>query len=143
MAAYFDSSVLLSLLLGDANAQWAEDLWDSELDRVSSLLLELECTTVLRRVLTAVREDVQRKETERRLALALEEVTLKPVDEDIAAQVRGSATLAGCRTLDAVHLATALYFRAGEPDLRVYTFDARMAEIASRLNFTVCRPTGL
>ena len=143
MAAYFDSSVLLSLLLGDAKARWAEDLWASELERVSSLLLELECITVLRRVSMTGRDDVQRKETETRLAAALEEVTLKPVDEDIAAQVRASPTLAGCRTLDAVHLATALYFRTGEPDLRVYTFDARMAEIALRLNFSVCQPTVL
>jgi predicted nucleic acid-binding protein len=138
MPGYFDSSVVLSLLLGDQHAAQALELWHAELDRVSSVLLEIECRTVLRRLPAAELPDRQRRIAEQRLALALEEVTLKPVGDDIVAVVRETHSLGGCRTLDAVHLATALYFRAAaEADFRVYTFDLSMAELARRLGFRV------
>src|SRR6266542_4448139 len=136
MPAYFDSSVLISLLVGDRHASRARELWHDEIERVSSILLDIECTTVLRRLPRAGRHAEGRK-AEERLVLALEEVTLKPLDEDIAAVVRSTSALSSCRTLDAVHLATALYFRAAEPDLRVCTFDARMAEVAVRVGLAV------
>jgi predicted nucleic acid-binding protein len=138
MPAYFDSSVLISLLVGDRHAKRARELWHGEIERVSSILLDLECTTVLRRLPDARRADEEK--AHERFSLALQEVTLKPVDDDIAGAVRATAELSGCRTLDAVHLATAIYFRAADPDLRVCTFDARMAEIAVRLGFGVLGP---
>jgi predicted nucleic acid-binding protein len=133
MPAYVDSSVVLSLLIGDAHARRAEELWHADLERVSSVLLEVECVTVLRRVA----EPEQRRAVEQRLAAALEEVTLKPLDEDITSIVRDTTRLAGCRALDAAHLATALYFRAVDPALVVHTFDARMAEVARHLGLDV------
>ena len=86
MAAYFDSSVLLSLLLGDANACHAQALWHSELHRVSSTLVNVECITLLRRAIPARLGAARRKERENRLSTALEEVTLKALDEDISSQ---------------------------------------------------------
>lgn len=138
MPGYFDSSVVLSLLLGDRYAARAHDLWHAELDRVSSVLLEIECRTVLRRLPPARLPERHRRIAEQRLRLALEEVTIKPVGDDIVAVVRDTPSLGGCRTLDAVHLATALYFRtAADADLWVYTFDLSMAELARRLGFRV------
>ncbi len=138
MPAYFDSSVLLSLLVGDALAGRAQKLWQAETERVSSILLDVECTIVLRRALTAGVTVADQRAAEQRLDLALDEVTLKPVDETIAEIAHDTPALAGCRALDAVHLATALYFRAADPELRVCTFDARMSEVARRLGFLVC-----
>ena len=140
MAAYFDSSVLLSLLLGDANASHAQALWRSELERVSSTLLDVECTTVLRRAIPARLGPAQRQELESRLSTALEEVTLKPLDEDITSLVRDTPALAVCRTLDTAHVATALFFRGGDPELPICTFDVRMAKEARELGFTVHGP---
>jgi predicted nucleic acid-binding protein len=137
MAAYFDSSVLLSLLLGDSHAQRAQQLWHAEFDRVSSILLDIECVTVLRRVTSTSLGSAQRKAVEERLTLALDEVTLKPVDGDIANLLRDTPALATCRALDAAHLATALFFRAADPDLPLCTFDSRMAEAARALGLTV------
>jgi predicted nucleic acid-binding protein len=137
MPAYFDSSVLVSLLVGDGQAKRAQELWHGEIERVSSILLDIECTTVLRRLRQTSRQGgIDR--AEERLVLALEEIALKPLDEDIAEVVRSTPDLSGCRTLDAVHLATALYFRTADPDLRVCTFDARMAEVAGRVGLGVC-----
>jgi predicted nucleic acid-binding protein len=138
MAAYFDTSVLLSALLGDVHAARALEQWREETDRVSSILLEVECRTVLRRIPSAAITDAARREAERRLETALEEVTLKPLDEDILAIVRSTPGLGGCRTLDAVHLATALYFHAAADDgFHIDTFDAQMGEVARRLGLVV------
>jgi predicted nucleic acid-binding protein len=105
---------------------------------VSSSLLQVECTTVLRRLPRGGMSEEDRREAERRLGGALEEVTIKPVDEEIAALVRDTPGLSGCRALDAAHLATALYFRdAGDPELVLCTFDARMAKIADRVGLRV------
>lgn len=138
MPTYFDSSVLLSLILGDANAHRAHGLWHEELDRVSSILLGLECTTVLRRVSESTRSAAIRKQAKEQVEAALREVTLKAVDEEIAQLVRMTDGLAHCRALDAIHVATALYFRGGaDGELKLCTFDARMADAASRLGFQV------
>ena len=138
MPAYFDSSVLLSLLVGDDSAPRARSLWHEETERVSSALLQIECATVLRRLPRAGVSDADRREAEWRLDAALEEVTIKPLDEEIAAIVRDTPALGGCRALDAAHLATALYFRdAAAPELVVCTFDSRMAEVAARVGLSV------
>ena len=140
MPAYFDSSVLLSLLVGDAHAQRARELWHEETERVSSSLLQVECTTVLRRLPQGDVSDADRRQVEGRLVAALDEVTIKPVDEDIAAIVRDTPSLGGCRALDAAHLATALYFRdAGDAALALCTFDSRMAEIGARVGLRLIR----
>src|SRR5512143_1866532 len=121
MPAYFDSSVLVSLLVGDAQAKSARELWHGETERVSSIVLDVECATVLRRLALPSRA---RQQAEERLSVALEEVTIKPLDDDVATVVHATPELSRCRTLDAVHLATALYFRAAEPELRICTFDS-------------------
>jgi predicted nucleic acid-binding protein len=138
VAAYFDSSVLISLVVGDAHAARAQSLWQSESERVSSTLIEVECTLVLRRAISGAAGDHRNgPQLIARLTQAIEEVTLKPLDPDIVSVVRDTPALAGCRALDAAHLATALYFRSADPDLYVCTFDGRMAEVAKRLGFAV------
>ncbi len=138
MPAYFDASVLLSLVIGDAHAEQARALWHNELERVSSILVDVECRTALRRVPQASWIEAQRTDALQRLELALDEITIKPLDEDVAALVRSTPDLSGCRTLDAVHVATALFFRAADAELRLCTFDQRMAVVAARLGFVVC-----
>lgn len=138
MAAYFHTSVLLSVLLGDERGAMALERWREETERVSSILLEVECRTVLRRIPSATITDSARTQAARRLETALEEVALKPLDEDILAIVRSTPELGGCRMLDAVHPATALYFRAAaDNDFYVETFDARMGEVARQLGLVV------
>ena len=62
MPAYFDSSVLVSLLVGDAQAKSARELWHGETERVSSIVLDVECTTVLRRLALPSRARQQAEE---------------------------------------------------------------------------------
>jgi predicted nucleic acid-binding protein len=57
------------------------------------------------------------------------------VDEETCGRAAGIAEATGARSLDALHLAAA--HRAGAPALRVLTFDARMAQTARALGWTV------
>jgi predicted nucleic acid-binding protein len=136
MAAYFDASVVLSLLVVDEHAGRAGALWSRHLDRVTSTLTLIEALTVARRALQ--REPARaKKAAEDRLEALMEEVALKPLDAEIAERLRAAPELADCRSLDAAHLATALYFKVADPDLVVCTFDGWMAELATRVGL-VC-----
>ena len=44
------------------------------------------------------------------------------------------------KTLDALHLATALYFKAGYPELSMATYDQRLAMAAKALKFKLVDP---
>lgn len=139
MATYFDASVVVSLLVDEPLSARASALWLAEEDRVASTLLPIECVNALRRASSGGR--VIARGAEPRLGALLEEVSLKQVDEDIVEIVRRTPALARCRSLDAVHLATALHFadRSDEP-FTLATFDARMAEVAAAVGLKVTGP---
>ena len=61
-------------------------------------------------------------------------MTFKSIDDAIERIVRGESRLAGCRTLDAIHVATALYFapHLNEP-LIICSFDRRLRSAAEGL----------
>jgi predicted nucleic acid-binding protein len=136
MPAYFDSSVLVAMATNERHAQGARDRWSAEQTRVSSILLAIECENVVwRRSATDASLAARAKPL---LEAALSEITLKNVDEDVLKIVRTRPVLARCRSLDAVHLATALHFAglSDEPMVMI-TFDARMAEVAAAVGLRV------
>ncbi len=134
MPAYFDSSVLLSLLKNDSQARRAADLWGEYEERISSVLLEIECTIVLRRIAAQFRSQLPQNwlsSCELKLRASLEEASLKEVDGSIVSLIRGEKRLSHCRTLDAIHVATALYFQqASQGDFYLCSFDQKMVEVA-------------
>ena len=136
---YCDSSVLLSILLKESRTVLASSWWEENVNRVSSVLLEAESLINVRRhAARHIRDPLESWLQERTgfLTRHLSDITLKPVDESVLRILHREKTLADCRTLDAVHLATALYFRekSGE-EIAFATFDARLRETASRLGF--------
>lgn len=136
MPTYFDSSVVVSLFVDEPLSARAGALWLADEDRVSSSLLPIECINAQRRASSGGR--VIAHGAASRLAALLEEVTLKQVDDDVVEIVRRTPALTRCRSLDVVHLATALHFaeRSDEP-LVMATFDARMAEAAAAVGLKV------
>ena len=133
MPGYFDSSILLALLLNDPSAKLAKDFWSKHEERVSSVLFEAECLTVLRRL-----EQSQQfarswlAEKEKRFFGYLDEISLQNVDRQVLQIIRNEPKLSDCRTLDAIHVATALMFRGASPDsLSFYTFDKKMKKVAT------------
>jgi predicted nucleic acid-binding protein len=67
-----------------------------------------------------------------------ESISFKIMDASIEDLVRRTPTLSDCRALDAIHLATALYFKNNlDEEIGIVTFDRRMAVLARKLGFSV------
>lgn len=144
--AYFDSSVLLSILLQETAWKASGILWEEYPKRVSSLLLNAECWTGIRRHFLRIGQLPPAGWMAERGAFLdskLEEVTIKPMDMQTIARLKADPGLAECRTLDALHLATALECRerTGE-DLVVITLDRRMRETAIKAGLKVLPAQG-
>lgn len=126
--AYLDTSAFVKAPLGERDARAlaaAADAWGM---RASSAILRVEATRAAARVGTPAVEAV---------GAALRRVVLVPVDDevlDIAAHVADP----GVRSLDAIHLATALSL--GDDLGVLLTYDARMAEAARSLGLPVESP---
>lgn len=139
--AYFDSSVLLTVLLGEPRAEEASKLWLEYEEKVSSILMEAECLNGLRRYAARVGKKIPPKWLEEKsifLAESLSDLTAKHVDGEILSVIKAERRLSDCRTLDALHVATALYFKSkNEESLALVSFDDRMRETAKKLGLDV------
>jgi uncharacterized protein len=132
--AYVDASVVVRVLLAEPDPlrEWRS------LDRlVSSRLLEVECLRALDRLRLLEHVD-DRTSGERRRALldTLATVDVVPLDERILERAaQPFPTLV--RTLDAIHLASALEVRDEIDDLLFATHDERLGLAASAMGFAV------
>lgn len=140
-AAYFDSSALLSILLQETKADTAADLWDKFTQRVSSILLNAECLIGLRGYFARNRLPMDAAwlaERSEFLSGALTSVQIMPVDGRILEIMKARTELADCKTMDALHLATALHFSTkGDEELVVVSLDERMRQTAKKLKLEV------
>ncbi len=139
--AYFDSSCMLAILLDEPLAAQSSGLWEKCEERVSSILFEAECNVTLRRYAIRAPEKLSTEGLAERtmfLNRQLELITLQDVDGDILSLLRNDASLTDCRTLDALHLATALFFqKRSDEEMYVVSFDKKMRETASKIGFEV------
>ncbi|GAB1482767.1 hypothetical protein MASR2M78_15830 [Treponema sp.] len=135
MLSYFDSSVLLAILLDEINKGEASVFWKNAEIRVSSILLKIETITVLRRTYEQFKRTlssdwllVKTKKLEEYLC----EANYRIIDEEIVKSVFLKRNLAKCRTLDAIHLATALEFKKidNSEQFCLYSYDKKMIELA-------------
>lgn len=134
MRVYVDSSVLLRVALGEADALPA---WGRIEEPISSELIRIECLRTLDRarlqgrvgepILAKVRADVLE---------IIDTFALVVLDDGIKARAAEPfPTLV--RTLDALHLASALAVRASAADLPMATHDRELAIAAEALGFRV------
>lgn len=134
MTAYFDTSVLISILSHDANAEMAADLWDRFEERVSSILLEAECFIVLQRLAKIRPKATVSPQIVRQY---LGSILIKDVDQSVLDILQKNPQLAASRSLDALHLATALYFNEqSETPLTFITLDRKMTQTAKQVGLT-------
>lgn len=127
MLAYVDSSALSKLILDEADAAPMRR-WYVEAERIVCSIIGV----------IETRRAVARKVDEpERVDLILRSVITLEVDEVIA-RVASSLPPATLRTLDAVHLASALHL-IGELDAFV-TYDDRLADAARAVGLPVVRP---
>lgn len=141
MATYWDSSALLEILLDGAGAASAARYWRDDEVRLTSVLLEAECVTVLRRAARSLGIAPDAPALHKRVA-ALEGIRqamiVRDVDGEVLDVLRRADGLDQCRSLDALHLATAMLFRLHlDEALVICTFDRRMRELATTHGFPV------
>ena len=123
--AYFDSSAIVKLSHAEPHSSaLVEYLGSGDVEASTSVIAEVEVTRALRRAGAAADQAVMGF-----YLLALD------------AEVREEAARLGSpqvRTLDAIHLATALTI--GDDDLEFITYDDRQAAAARELGLTVMQP---
>ena len=141
IARYFDSSVILYELLEEKAHPQVEELWESAGEKLSSSLLRFECVIGIRRAALLQGDapgDMWARERLDLLSEFLDALNFKAIDGSIEEILRLSPALADCRTLDAIHVATALYFRPYvDGALEIVTRDGRMRLLAGKLGFPV------
>ena len=133
MATYIDSSFLLSILF--------EQNWKNDDVRVSSILLQAECIITLRRTFDNQKKilpDNWLEEKEMELKNLLQEVTIKIIDKSILDVIELKKNLSGCRTLDAIHIATAMDFKDNFGDyFFICSYDKNMRDISKKIGFRI------
>ncbi len=127
---YLDSSALVKLVLPEAETGALLEALSDWPERISSALAGVE-------VLRAVRRAGAGEKVRERAERVISGIGLVRVD---GAVLSSAARLepAGLRTLDAIHLATAL--SAGEDLGAMICYDARLARAATRLGVTMMTP---
>ena len=141
--AYFDSSVLLAILLDEARQEEAYNYWQNSI-RVSSILLKIESIISLRRIYdsekTKLSNDWLNKKT-KILDEYLNEVHYKILNHKIEREIYSRKELSQCKSLDAIHIATALQFREinNNEETYLFTFDKTMHALAEHYKFKTNR----
>lgn len=128
MIAYVDSSAYVKLVLGERESSELREALSHWRVRVSSRLLMVESLRACARYgpSASARADA-----------GLSDLSLLPIDD---ALLRAAARLdpPGLRTLDAIHLATALSIR--DQLGIVFCYDSRLADAAQLAGLPVARP---
>ncbi|MDR3238415.1 MAG: PIN domain-containing protein [Spirochaetia bacterium] len=138
--SYFDSSIVLSILFDESRKIEAYEYWKDSQLRVSSILLKIETVISLRRTYEHnknILTDNWLLEKTKILDEYLNEVNYQVVGKKIEREIYLRKELSKCRSLDAIHIATAIKFREinGEGDTCFYTFDKTMHELAEHYKF--------
>lgn len=129
MAVYLDSSAAVKLIVREAESAALRAWLDPHDILASSALLRAE-------LLRAVRREEPARIGDARAALVA--FVLRAVDDDIL-DTAGEIAPRSIRSLDAIHLATAL--RLADELNAIVTYDRRMIEGARALGLPVASPT--
>lgn len=138
MKLYAESSAALAWLLEQPHAELVADtLAQAELVIASDLTL-IECDRVLIRAV--VLDELQESDAvdrQARLNAVSMRWTLLALDEEIIERARRPFPAEPVRTLDAIHLASALTARKALSDLAMLSLDTRVRRAADRLGFVL------
>lgn len=136
MKLYVESSAVLAWLLEQASGELvAETLACAELIVASDLTL-IECDRVLiRAVILGELHEADADDRHARLNAVATRWTLLGLDDEIIERARRPFPVEPVRTLDAIHLASALVGRKAVSELAVLSLDTRIRSAVRRLGF--------
>jgi predicted nucleic acid-binding protein len=127
---YVDASALLKRYVDEHDSEAASTLMSSDAVLVTSRITEIE----VRRNLTRLLDGAALSDARRQFSQDLDSFALVGLDPTTCAEAARIAETTLCRSLDALHLASAL--RAGAATT-VLTFDVRQAQVARSLGLAV------
>jgi predicted nucleic acid-binding protein len=134
MFLYAESSAVLAWLLGEPGAEAVRDALREADGVIGSELTLVECDRVLIRAWsTGLVTEGERVAQASALATVAAHWSRLKLDDEVIERSRRPFPLEPVRTLDALHLASALVARSVAPDLRVLSLDQRIRENAERL----------
>lgn len=138
MNVYAESSAVLAWLLGERDGEDARDRLSAARLVLTSDLTLIECDRVLHRA-AALGELSEAEAAERRalVGTAAEHWIVQAMDREIVERARRSFPREPIRTLDAIHLATALATRGLVTELQLLSLDERIRRNAADLGFEV------
>ena len=137
MIAYIDSSLFLKLLFDEPGTSQAQMLWDSDPVLISSRLLRIEARATLARGKLEGRITQQKAKVVTKTFDDLwARLTVVEISEQVAESACEIAESTRLRSLDAIHLASAMAVSA---DL-FGSSDVQLCNAASELGFAVFNP---
>jgi len=138
MPLYADASAILAWLLREPQGEDVAALLAGAANIVSSEIVMVECDRALLRLLAERRlPEPIKEELSARVAAAVMHWTQLAVTSTILLRARQPFANRPLRTLDAIHLASALEGRRAFPDLAILSLDDRMRRAARAIGFEV------
>ncbi|MBI2206650.1 MAG: PIN domain-containing protein [Candidatus Rokubacteria bacterium] len=138
MRLYAESSAVLAWLLGETTGRVVHEALDRAQFVVASDLTLVECDRALIRAETVdALTEAQATDRRARLRTASSYWHLLHVDDDVVSRARRRFPGQPIRTLDALHLASALVVAAAVEDLAVLSLDHRIRTASSELGLRV------
>ena len=138
MTLYAESSAPLAWLLEQEHGARVADAFASADLVIASELTLIECDRILiRAVVLGELHEADAVDRQARLNAVAARWTWLALDEEIIERARRPFPVEPVRTLDAIHLASALTVRKAVPDLAILTLDNRVRQAANRLGIPV------
>ena len=140
MFGYFDSSLFLAILLDENRQDEAIYIWKSNPIKISSILLKIETNISLLKFYKQNEYKLginwlnEKKALRKKL---LNEVFLNDITESFADTMEQNDILAKCKSLDAIHIATAIDIseKYSKSEICICSFDKNMLRIAKEFGF--------
>lgn len=142
MIVYAESSAVLAWIRGEREGSRSRSVLRDASRVIASDLTLMECHRVLIRAL-ALDEATEEETTERqrRLDAASAKWQILGIGPEVVERAKQRMPEEPVRTLDAIHLASALVARSSIPDLIVLSLDERVRKSAEQLGFILQPPT--
>ncbi len=141
MTVYAESSAVLAWLLGEARGAEVRSVLESASFVVTSDLTLVECDRALQRALTLGQISMQRySELRSEVGRIASRWTLLRLSDDIVARARERFPEEPIRSLDALHLASAIAIAELQPETSLLTFDSRVGRSGEALGLRLALP---
>lgn len=137
MFSYVDTSLVLSILFEEDTMEESISLLDNSKSKFSSTITIAECYNNLNKVKVSnvsqkmeIWYSTKVKELEKILSL----LNFKVYDKDIVNLIKTNINLSGCKTLDSIHLATAMYIKMKtDSEIKILSYDKKMNKVGKKI----------